>query len=627
MADAPTLADLIIDTLASLVIVSDREGRIVRFNPACEAATGYRAAEVLNRIFWDLLLLPEDRENIRKVLGKVTSGDFPQSFENHWVAKDGSLRWIEWRNTCSLNPDGSVQFIIGMGIDATQRKAAEAERTRAQKQYLDLVNSVNGMVWEADVDPFHFTFMSDQSRNILGYSVERWTQEPDFWLAHIHVDDRERVERTHRKATSACLPHTIDYRMIAADGQAIWLRNMVSVICENKKAIAQRGIMIDVTDEKDTQETLRSTSDQFKFALSAAAIGAWDWNLAGDGKVRWLGKTEEMLEQDPKFFDGTIEGFLSLVLPEDREAVSTALAQGLEKRAPYCVEYRLRRKNGQIAWHLSRGQVLVNQNGKPERMSGIVMDISDRKRGEDEKSRALEATQKALQLREDFISIASHELKTPITPLKVGLQILRRAFTTQEVEGLRPEKLKQLLDISDQQLNRLIGLVDNLLDVSKMRTDKMKLMPVRIDLTEIVKEVIQRLEPEVNEARASLTSTLEPAIFCECDPSRIEQVVTNLITNAIKYGNRSPIHLKLHRTSESAVLSIQDQGIGIGKADHDRIFRRFERAASSTHFAGLGLGLYITAQIIGAHHGRIEVTSDAGQGSTFKVTLPLSQPT
>ncbi len=236
---------------------------------------------------------------------------------------------------------------------------------------------------------------------------------------------------------------------------------------------------------------------------------------------------------------------------------------------------------------------------------------------------------RAIRARDEFLSIASHELKTPLTALAMQVQLRARALTRGSLSDLTPEALARTLPIDVRQVDRLTRLVDDILDVSRMSTGRFALaVGEPVDLVASVRDVLARCAAVL--ATAGCPVTLEtpapPPGPGRWDRGRIEQVVQNLLTNAWKYGRGKPIHCLVRSQDDRAVLTIRDHGIGIAAADQRRIFEVYERAVSKDEVSGLGLGLYIARRIVEAHGGTIRVDSEPGKGATFTVELPLVPP-
>jgi len=261
----------------------------------------------------------------------------------------------------------------------------------------------------------------------------------------------------------------------------------------------------------------------------------------------------------------------------------------------------------------SRGETI----GDRRVLVSIIRDISDRRRHEVERDRMLVATQHALVARDEFLLVASHELRTPISVVGLQLHQLRRLIDRAEPA----ERLRAATDTALRQVDRLEELVRVLLDVTRIASGQLELELGTVDLAELVGDVVGRLREHAEHAGSTLTTDIAP-ITGHWDRLRLEQAVTNLVANAIKYGEGRPISVSARADADQVTLEVRDRGIGFEPGEHDRIFEKFVRAVPLAHYGGLGLGLYITRQIVEAHGGRISADSTPGEGATFRVTLP-----
>ncbi|HEY5948458.1 MAG TPA: ATP-binding protein, partial [Kofleriaceae bacterium] len=227
----------------------------------------------------------------------------------------------------------------------------------------------------------------------------------------------------------------------------------------------------------------------------------------------------------------------------------------------------------------------------------------------------------AIATRDEFLSIASHELRTPLSALQLQLDGIAQLT---EREPIAIDKLPRKLEGAVRQVDRLTNLIEGLLNVSRIATGQFKLTVEDVDLAALVREICERFEEQASRAGCALQLDLPATAIGRWDRARLDQVVTNLLSNAIKYGAGGPVTIALHVEPGTVKLVVGDQGIGIASADTRRIFGRFERAVSADHYGGLGLGLYITEQIVHAHGGTIAVASEPGRGAAFTVTLPRS---
>lgn len=239
-------------------------------------------------------------------------------------------------------------------------------------------------------------------------------------------------------------------------------------------------------------------------------------------------------------------------------------------------------------------------------------------------ARLYHAAQQAILARDEFLSIASHELRTPLTSLQLQSQSLLRLLQ-RSTSDIAPDKLISKLQLIERQTHRLTQLTDNLLDVSRIRLGRFDLRVEPVDLAQLARDLVARFEEQLREAGCVVHIVAEEPVVLATDRSRVEQIATNLLANAIKYGAGKPIEIVVERADGYARLHVRDQGIGIAPDHLERIFVRFERAVSSQNYGGLGLGLYIARQLVEALGGAIRVQSEVGVGSIFTVTLPLAQ--
>jgi PAS domain S-box-containing protein len=301
--------------------------------------------------------------------------------------------------------------------------------------------------------------------------------------------------------------------------------------------------------------------------------------------------------------------FSDITHPEDRErdrATYAELASG--KHPVHVSEKRYVRKDGRTIWVLVNAALVRDEAGAPLRTVKAIQDISFLKEAQDKLS-------EALRLREEFLSIASHELRTPLTAILLQIQGLERALGKDPAVAKYVPRLGKALDSGA----RLEKLINELLDVSRLTAGRLRLEPEELDLAVLVEEVAGRFRES---ARAGVTVDAPSLPGC-FDRMRLEQVLTNLIGNAVKYGAGKPVDVTLRRDGEDAVIVVVDRGIGIAPADQAAIFERFGRAVGSREFAGFGLGLWIAREIVNAAGGTIAVESVVGDGSRFTVRLPV----
>ena len=305
--------------------------------------------------------------------------------------------------------------------------------------------------------------------------------------------------------------------------------------------------------------------------------------------------------------------------PEDleRRLPATLLAQAEREGRVESEGWRVR-KDGTRFWADVVITALVDDCGKLMGYAKVTRDLTERLRAQEEQLRLAHA-EEAVRLRDEFLSIAAHELRTPLSAVQLQLQGL-----LERPEGLDP-RIRSRVERACRSGERLVALVDTLMDVSRITTGSFNLAPSRFDLTVAVQEVVERFREHATRAGSTVTLRSEGVLEGRWDRLRIEQVITNLLTNALKYAAGTPVEITLSGTEHDVMVTVSDGGPGIPESAQERIFLRFERAAPMRNFGGLGLGLYVARQIVEAHGGEIQLDRLRPKGAHFVIRLPREQ--
>jgi PAS domain S-box-containing protein len=381
----------------------------------------------------------------------------------------------------------------------------------------------------------------------------------------------------------------------------------------DQRVVGGIGILRDTSRRREAERRAAETESRFRTMADIAPVLLW---MAGTDALctffnqTWLDFTGRTLEDE--WGVGWAEG----VHHEDFQRCVDTYMEAFTARRTFEMEYRLRRHDGQYRWVLDRGTPRYAPDGAFEGYIGSCVDITDRKDIELDLVRAV-------RLRDEFLSIASHELRTPITALQLQLDSVARSLERRAEEHLASGRLNANTADARRQVARLRALVERLLDISRFSDGRFSLDREQVDLTQLVGHVVEVMREPARLAGCDLVLQPCPSVRGAWDRVRVEQVVTNLVSNALKFGAGRPIEVSLGEQAGAARLAVRDHGVGIDPRYHQRIFRRFERAVSSRNFGGLGLGLWVAKEIVDAHSGTISVESVPGEGATFVVTLPL----
>jgi PAS domain S-box-containing protein len=498
-------------------------------------------------------------------------------------------------------------------------QAAHGEAEAAQHRFRDLVNSIEGIVWEADAVTFTFSFVSQQAERVLGYPVERCLNEPTFWRDHIHPDDREGAVNFCVTATAENRDHRFEYRMLAADGRIVWLRDLLTVVVEGDRATRLRGVMFDITERKRAEEALRKSERQFHALFNEAAIGMALVNAAGHPfesnrtLQRLLGYSAEELRDMP---------FTQITHPDDVELdwhLFTELIRG--QRDDYHIEKRYYGKDGCLVWGNLTVSLVRDERGEPLFGIGVVEDITERKRAEE----ALRQTQAELAHVTRVMTLGAltgsiaHEVNQPLAAVVTNGNACLR-WLVREAPDLEEARAAVERIIRDgTRASEVIRRIRALAQKTEPQT-------AWLDLNEVIREVLTLVHSEVLTQRVSLRAELSAALPpVRGDRIQLQQVIMNLVINGIEAMHAvtdQPRELQIRSQrydADNVLVAVQDSGIGLDPQNMARLFDAF----FTTKAGGMGMGLAISRSIIEAHGGRLWASANAGPGATFQCTLPL----
>ena len=630
--------------------ILDKTGKTILVNSAFQELWGISDEFVKNHILGDYNLLEDEileeagaLESIKRAFAGEIMHVPEFLYDPTSRGLEGRPRWTTGMIYPLKDASGKVSEVVIIHEDTTERNSAlaEKEKTLAQLQAIIRQMPAGVMVLSKAKE---ILLYNEQMRNLLG--------EPS--------NAKEILSSSFQVSMEGHPINSKEIEYVCRNGKVSALDTSFGPIHDNKENIfASVVIAKDITQEKRNERDqnflthvkslLISTID---YDLILARIASATIPYLADGCIVDLLEGTEIKRivtqhQDPLMHEqmkltkelyppqlGTPQP-TSVVIqtgkPTMIESVDLSHVEGgtfnsehadlirkLEINSLICVPLTIRGKTiGAITVINSRDRVNLNRDDfsvAKELAHYAAVAINNAALYKDARS--------GIQLRDDFISMASHELRTPITSLQLQVQVLNSLVSGLENDPDVAQVMKKFLGSTNSQLKRLTRLVDDMLDISRIDTGKLTLNLKKVNLAGVILDVLDRFKDHLESQNISVELKYQADVYYECDPERIDQVMTNFMTNAIKYGKKKPIHVHLEENSTHVILRIQDFGRGISKADQERIFKRFEQAHTSEDVSGLGLGLYINQRIIDEHAGVISLESEVDKGSIFSVLFP-----
>jgi PAS domain S-box-containing protein len=596
---------VVLDMAGKVLLVNEAEARINGFAGAYDMKRHISSfAEVYELAYPDGRTVPVEDWPASRVL----RGEPVVECELRGRRKDTGQEWhFAFSGAPVRDEHGKQVLALVITRDITDRKRADERIQISERKFAAMFESAPFAICLvkmpqtviADVNPAFVELFGFSKDEAIGKTSVQLGMHPD-----IEAPKRVMEEFQHRGFV-----RNVEMQVATKGGKVLVVANSIDLIELDGETYALTTLQ-DVTTQKQAEESLRQSERHFRFLADNLPQIVWTADL--NGQIDYY---NERWYEFTGFERGQfgIESWRSFLHPDDVQSTLEAWRHSVETGQPYQREYRLLGRNtGGYRWFLGRGLPLKDELGRINKWFGTATDIHAQKEHAQQLS-------EALRIREDFLAIAGHELKTPLAALLMHVQSLQRAQST----GIPIAKLQERLAKASNSGLRLESLIDQMLDVSRITAGRLRLELEPFELEGLLKEVIDRFAEQAQRVGSQISLRTKTHACGVWDRLRIDQVLSNLVANAVKYGQGKPIDVELCEEGGQAVVRITDRGIGIDPSQQKKIFERFERAVGTREFGGFGLGLWISHQITEASGGSINVESAAGQGSVFTLRLPL----
>jgi PAS domain S-box-containing protein len=497
--------------------------------------------------------------------------------------------------------DGKFYAWAWVFRDITEKKKYEKSILENEERLSIIIDASAMGTWELNLQRNELKY-SKKYLEIMGFNPGDNITHIEL-LSGLHPEDLEIRKIAFDEAYVSGILH-YDFRIIWKDHSVHWVSARGKVFFnEFGKPLSILGTLRDITEGKNYQAKLEEREEKFRLLADSMPQFVWTGDAAGtlnyfnQAVYDYSGLSAERIAKD---------GWLQIVHPDDRDKNIEAWLHSIKTGEDFLLEHRFGRYDGEYRWQLSRAIAQRDAAGNIKMWVGTSTDIQDIKEQE--------------QQKDFFISMASHELKTPVTSIKGYVQLLQSAYKNSE-----DPFLTKSLTVINKQISTLTVLIADLLDVSKIKSGNLVLNHENFDMSELVEEVLEHIQ-HINPDHKFIYTAFTVDVYA--DRERISQVIINFLNNAIKYAPDSKeIVVKSYIENSEVIVLVQDFGIGIGKAEQERIFERFYRVEGKNEktFPGFGIGLFICAEIIERHKGNIGVRSELGSGSDFYFSLPLKK--
>ncbi|MFX0180027.1 MAG: PAS domain S-box protein [Candidatus Hodarchaeota archaeon] len=604
---------ILAESANDLIMVVNSESIIEYVNEKVhQKIMGYDKTDLLGREGLDLVH-PEDRNKVLRAISTANKNG-EGSIEARIKHKNGEYVWIETNGKIIKDENGKVKYLL-IGRDITERIKITKKLQESRDRYQNLANSLPQVIFEMDLD-YNVTYTNSLASKVFGYSNEEFSKGLNVFQ-FLAPEDKESVMEQLNHLLKGEYTEPLVVRLRRKDGTFFYANIYARRIFKNNKVIGVRSIVHDITRMKEAQEKLKESEEKFKTIAEQSLLGIC---IIQDEIVRYINhiladllgySTHEILNWKQGEFFKTIH-------PKDKKMIielATKKDSEFENGIRY-YEARGIKKNGEVVWLEVYYKKIIYQK-KPAFLISFL-DINERKKAQ-EKIKELD------EIRREFIDRASHELKTPITTIYGAFQLLDK-FHKHKFD----DDTSAIFEMALSGTKRLKKLVDSLLDLSRLESKMFKLEKTSTDLTNLIKKCVNEVNYLMKSRDQTYNLKLPNTLHIYIDDSRIELVLTNLLTNAIKYTPAGgKISIRLDNLGNSVQISVKDTGIGLTKVELNKLFKKFSKIKTPLHdeldipLESTGLGLHIAKKIVELHGGKIWAKSEGRyKGSTFFVELP-----
>jgi len=589
-----------------------RSGRITDVNRRAQEMYGYSHEEMCSLDVGEMSGPGFTQEAAIAIIQRVAEGE-PELFE--WLARhrNGTTFWVEV-NVKKVVLEGADR-VLAVARDITERKRSVSVIQESEEKFRALADNIAQFAWMADSGG-RIVWFNKRWYDYTGTTAEEMGTD-GWWQKVQHPAYLAAVKEKLSRCLDTGEPWEDTMPLRGKDGNYRWFLSRAVPIRDNAGRVTRWfGTNTDITERREIEESLRRTEERLSLAQQAAGIGIWSWEV-GTEEPTFSPNYFNILgvEQQPLSF----ERFLDLLHPDDRQSLHDEFDRVLREGGQFEAEFRVQMADGLERWIMGRGRVYTDETGMPQRMTGIISDITEHKQHEDDLKRTMDDLARSNRELEQFAYVASHDLKEPLRMVASYLQLLEKKY------GERlDEKAGQYIHFAVDGAERMDRLIDGLLRYSRITSRSADF--VIVDTNAVFAEAVANLEQAIRESGAAVTREGLPQV--RGDEMQLMMLMQNLIGNALKYrkeGLPPRVHVTAKREGREWVFAVRDNGIGIATEHHGRIFQIFQRLHTQKEYPGTGIGLASCKKIVEHHRGRIWLESIPGEGSTFFFSIPLER--
>ncbi|SFI28104.1 PAS domain-containing protein [Halpernia frigidisoli] len=589
------------------VCLLGKDFKITHVNEKWIAITSKDKKDLIGKGLADIF--PQIKKNLSHFLDELKNTnrhyhihEFPVTIET-----EGNLtgRFYNFLYCPVFDSEGELDYFCSLAVEIPNAVALKDQLEKSEERLRLATESNNISTWDLNLKNFQI-YHSESLAHIFGYDSTHSITQLEM-KNHIIDEDQHLLDEALADAL-ATGKYSFEGRIKDKNDKIKFISSRGKIFYDEQNVPDRMlGVLQDISERKNLEKEIEEREVRYKFL--ADAMPQFIWIGDSDGNLNYW--NQAVFDFSGKTLEDftTGDGWLQIVHPDDREKNIEMWLNSIKTKTIFSLEHRFQNKNGDFKWMLSRAVPDFDDEGNVKHWVGTSTDIDEIKKQEHQKN--------------DFIKMANHELKTPITTIKGYVQLLKKMRGNSD-----DQFLNNSLNTIENQVNKLNGLIGDLLDISRMEDGNLPLTRRPFSLIKLVTETIEDIKASEESQEIKFVLNSDSDIEVNADKERITQVINNLLTNAIKYSpNTNNVVVEISTKNNQAIVSVEDFGIGMDNEELSRIFQRFYRVSGEDEetFPGFGIGLFIVKDILDRHKGKIWVESEKQKGSKFYFSLPLNK--
>lgn len=616
----------LVESIKEVMFKVDLNNRWKFVNKAWTDISGYTQEETVGKRMTDFILPKDNQRYLRWYRSLAQNPNSKIIDEIRFLDKKGNILLIEFSASTHFNNEENVYEIVGIAQNTTQIKAIEAELEQSKQLLEQIISSIDEVIWSFDISTEKISYISPSCEQLTQKKDTEFYTNPSAWYDLLETEYLDGLVTSDDELQNGTKDsRDIIYPIRLKDGSVKWVRDQAKVIFnEYAEPIRIDGVSTNITNLIEAEHKLKVSEE--KYRLISESIQDIITVLDVEGNVQYISPSS--VKVTGYAYENLIDNnFLKVVHEDDRRKVYRFLRNTVNRKDSDAIVFRFLKANGDIIWMETVASVFQENTDGTILIQASSRDVTIRKQAEIELTRALQKEKELGELKSRFVSMASHEFRTPLSTIRIGAELIKMFIDNDKQKLSTRTELKVADKVNDIliDVDRITDLMTDILTMGKVEASRVPFNPEPVIIDDFMADYLSAEAPRVFHVRKWNFTNESKQLQVNIDKKLIKQVLQNVLSNAVKYSPvETAVDIKLTTESDKILISVTDYGMGIPEKDLPFVFESFFRASNAENIPGTGLGMPIIKLFTEMHGGRVSISSEQRKGTTLTIALPLA---